>query len=125
MSDIIGIGHLKQLEWSLEPVNMMLLLEKLCAKNNEVLKNFPDHLKRNDPEAEQIGSPKRIKSILKYLERHSTFPQPIILEKTDTCYRVLDGHHRIVAFLMATRSHNRFSQISDKQPAWIATKIKA
>ena len=61
-----------------------------------------------------------------FLKQHGVFPWPIILEKLNTGYRVLDGSHRICAFFYLYGYFNVDNDetpcldIKAQQAAWIA-----
>ena len=71
----------------------------------------------------------RFESIKTYLKDFGIFPVPIILGRSENNYKILDGNHRVTAFLYLYGYFNIENddspclKVKTEQMAWIATSV--
>jgi hypothetical protein len=117
--------------WELKQVE--IIPEKLNAKDKDIIGSlFQANLLglENSFSVMMSDSKSRFDSIAKYLSKTGKIPRPLILAEKNESFDILDGYHRVTAFLAYSGYFNTKikmapnPKITAQQSAWVANPTK-
>ena len=120
------LSYLKSLQW--QKTDIELSPSVLSPRDlRTVIDLYRTHILRHSTEYVLMTDGKsRYDSIVAYLNEHSTFPKPIALIEEGNTYGILDGNHRMSAYLYQCGYFRGTSEtdinisLGTKHSVWIA-----